>query len=350
VYIGKKFVQLLPESKHSALQAGYINMENDQHIKRKIRTIVITGASSGAGRAIALAFARHGDHLVIASRNIAALEELASECTMFGAEVKCIACDTSHYHQVLNLASAAADGGEIDIWVNNAGVLAIGNFDQTPMEVSEQVIRTNLLGYMHGAHAVLPYFKKQGYGILINNISIGGFLPVPFGAGYSAAKFGLRGFSASLKSELRSYPNIHVCDAFPGFLDTPGMQHAANYTGKVLKPGPLVYDPDRLANEILKLSLNPRPEKMVGSFASLMRLSSALFPTLTTAIAGSIIRTYLKHTKAIPPTNGNIFCTVEYGNAVHGGWGIPGKPKAHRKYIALGAVILLSALLIKKNS
>ncbi|WP_369800130.1 SDR family NAD(P)-dependent oxidoreductase [Pedobacter sp. Leaf216] len=238
----------------------------------------------------------------------------------------------------------------MDVWVNNAGVLAIGEFDVTPMEVSEQVVKTNLLGYMHGAHAVLPYFKTQGHGILINNISIGGFLPVPFGAGYSAAKFGLRGFSAALKAELRHLPNIHVCDAFPGFLDTPGMQHAANYTGKVLKPGPIVYDPSRLANEMVKLSINPMAEKMVGSFSTLMRFSRTILPGLTTAIAGSVIRTYLKHAKKTEITSGNVFNPVNFGNSVYGGWGIPGKPKAHRKYIALGAAVLLSALLIKKNA
>jgi len=325
-------------------------MEQDQNIKANIRTVVVTGASSGAGRAIALAFAANGDRVVIAARNIDALKDLAVECENAGGATECVACDTADYHQVLNLAATAAKiGTGIDVWINNAGVLAIGSFDQTPMEVSEQVIKTNLLGYMHGAHAVMPYFKKQGFGILINNISIGGFLPVPFGAGYSAAKFGLRGFSASLKSELKKYPNIHVCDAFPGFLDTPGIQHAANYTGKVLKPGPVVYDPNRLAHEVFKLSLNPRSEKMVGSFSILMRLSRALFPSLTTAIAGSVIRTYLKHAKTIAPTNGNIFSPVAYGNSVHGGWGIPGKPKAHRKYVALGAGLLLGALLIKRK-
>ncbi|MGM9478091.1 SDR family oxidoreductase [Pedobacter sp. GSP4] len=325
-------------------------MEQHKNTAHNTRTIVVTGASSGAGRAIALAFAANHDRLVISSRNLVALEELASECESLGAEVKCVACDTSDYHQVINLAAQAADFRDgIDVWVNNAGVLAMGSFDETPMEVSEQVIRTNLLGYMHSAHAVMPYFKNQGHGILINNISIGGFLPVPFGAGYSAAKFGLRGFSASLKSELRAYKNIHICDAFPGFLDTPGMQHAANYTGKALKPGPLVYDPNRLANEILKLSLNPRPEKMIGSFSTLMRLSRALLPTLTTTIAGSLIRSYLTHAKTIGPTNGNIFSPVAYGNSVHGGWGMPGKPKAHRKYIAIAAGLLLSALLIKRK-
>ncbi|WP_316846771.1 SDR family oxidoreductase [Pedobacter psychrodurus] len=319
-------------------------------IENKKRNIVVTGASSGAGRAIALAFASNGDNLTIGSRNLSALKELAEECSLHGVSVKCVETDVADYHSVINLAATASETyGSIDVWVNNAGVLAIGEFDITPMEVSEQVIRTNLLGYMHGAHAALPYFKAQGNGILINNISIGGFLPVPFGASYSAAKFGLRGFSSALKSELVKYPKIFVCDVFPGFLDTPGMQHAANYTGKVLKPGPIVYDPNRLAQEIIKLSLNPKKEKMVGSFSSLLRISRVIFPELTDRISGSIITTYLKQAKSIEPTSGNLFNPVDFGNSVYGGWGIPGRPKAHRKYIAIGALVFISALLIRKK-
>jgi short-subunit dehydrogenase len=85
------------------------------------------------------------------------------------------------------------------------------------MAVHEQVIKTNLLGYMNGAHAALPIFKQQGAGILINNISIGGFLPVPYGAGYSAAKFGLRGWSEALKGELTEWPGHSRLRPVPGF-------------------------------------------------------------------------------------------------------------------------------------
>lgn len=153
---------------------------------------------------------------------------------------------------------------------------------------------------------------------------------------------------AALKSELKDYSGIHVCDAFPGFLGTPGMHHAANYTGKSLKPGPIVYDPFRLPQAIFKLSRHPRPEKMVGSFSILMR-SYGLVPALTRGVASAVIKTYLKQAKEIPATSGNIFNPVEYGHAAHGGWGLPGKPKAHRKYIALGALVLLSGFLLAKK-
>jgi len=317
----------------------------------KNKTIVITGASSGTGKAIALEFAAQQPKLVLASRNKEALLNCAAECELLGAKVKCVVTDVTDDDAMINLAAEANSfGGKIDIWVNNAGVLAAGTFEETPMAVHEQVIRTNLMGYMNGAHAVMPYFKKQEHGVLINNISIGGFLPVPYGVGYSASKFGLRGFSAALKAELSDWPHIYVCDAFPAFLDTPGIQHAANYTGKVLKPAPPVYDPRRVAIAIVKLALKPKKETMIGSTSILLRLAHGLFPDLTRNIAGVMIKTYLKNAVDLPKTNGNVFSPVDYGNAVYGGWGLPGKPKAHRKYIAGGLLAISAIGLLLLNS
>ena len=316
------------------------------------RTIVITGASSGAGKAIALAFAEQKDRLVLAARNLTELNEVALECEHLGAIVRCVQADVTEPGDMIKLAADADDFGPgIDVWVNNAGVLAVGLFDEMPMAVIDQVIKTNLMGYIHGAHAVLPYFKKQDRGIIINNISIGGFLPVPYGVGYSASKFGLRGFSGALKSELINYPDIHVCDAFPAFLDTPGIQHAANYTGKSIKPAPPVYDPTRVAMAIVKLAANPRSETMIGSISTLLRASYGLFPAITRTIAGAVISSYLKRAEQIEKTDGNLFSPVKFGNAVHGGWGLPGKPKAHRKYIAGGLMLIAATgfLLLKKR-
>jgi short-subunit dehydrogenase len=315
--------------------------------------IVITGASSGAGRAAALAFAARKSYLVLAARNEAALNEVKAECEELGAAVLVVPTDTSDARAMINLANAAVDWKDrIDVWINNAGVLAAGDFDKTPMAVHEQVIKTNLLGYMNGAHAVLPIFKEQQWGTLINNISIGGFLPVPYGAGYTAAKFGLRGWSEALKGELTEWPEIYVCDLFPAFLDTPGIQHAGNHTGKVLKPAPPVYDPNRLAQAMVSLAQNPRSNTYVGSASLLLKLSHAVFPELTTKVTGFVMRRYLNSADSIALSDGNVFNTVDYGMATHGGFGLPGEPKAHRKYIMAALMTGLAAgfYLIKKNN
>lgn len=164
-----------------------------------------------------------------------------------------------------------------------------------------------------------------------------------FTIGFSACKFGLRGFSAALKAELSNWPGIHICDVFPAFLDTPGIQHAANYTGKYLKPAPPVYDPRRVAMAIVKLAEKPRPEVMVGSLSSFLRISYSLFPGMTRGITAKVIRYYLNHADVMPKSDGNVFGPVDYGNSVYGGWGLPGKPKAHRKYITAGLLLVAAA-------
>lgn len=298
----------------------YTNTKDKQSMKGK--TVVITGASGGAGRAIAVEFARAGAKLVLAGRRSMALEEVVEECNETGAEsAVAITTDVTDAAAVLLLAKTAFEiYGRIDVWVNNAGILAAGSFTDTPIEVLDQVIKTNLMGYLHGAHAVLPYFIGQQRGILINNISIGGWFPVPYATGYSASKFGLRGFSEALRGELTRWPEIYVCDAFPAFLDTPGIRHAANFTGRYLKPAPPVYDPRKLAVAIVKLAHNPKPSVTIGSIATFLRLSHFLFPALSRNITAKVIESYLKVADHVPLTNGNVFRPLKYGSGVYGGW------------------------------
>lgn len=316
------------------------------------KTVVITGASSGAGRAAALEFARHNVYLVLASRNQQALEEAAAECRELGSATLIVVTDVTDQGAMINLANAAYDWqGSLDIWINNAGVLAAGKFDVTPMEIHKQVITTNLLGYMNGAHAVMPFFKRQKKGVLINNISIGGYLPVPYGAGYSASKFGLRGFSEALKGELSSWPDIYVCDLFPAFLDTPGILHAANYTGRQLRPAPPVYDPNRLAKAMVMVAMNPSSNTYVGSTSTILKFAHTLFPELMTKATAVFMRQYFHVANPISDSDGNVFSPVAYGMSTHAGFGLPTKPKAHRKYIiaALVAGFAIAAYTLNKR-
>ncbi len=292
------------------------------------KVIVITGASSGVGRATALAMAQRGASLVLAARREYVLDEVAEECKVLGGKALVVPTDVTDGDAVKILAAAADEwGGKIDVWLNNAGVLAAGPFEETPIDVHDQVIKINLLGYIHGAHAVIPYFKQQGYGILINNISVGGWFPTPYAVGYSASKFGLRGFSEALQGELHNWPNIHVCDVYPAFLDTPGIQHASNYTGHVLRPAPPVYDPQKVAETITNLVLKPRKSAIVGSVVSFLKLAHDLFPSLSRNITAGTMETYFKNADTIKETDGNLFEPTEYGTSIHGGWRTPPSPR-----------------------
>lgn len=316
------------------------NHDSDRSPLLYQKIVVITGASSGVGCAAALAFARAGAHLVLAARRENALAEVVKECEELGGKAIAVKTDVTDAKEMQQLAKAAADfGGGIDVWINNAGVLAAGEFTETPVDVHDQVIRINLMGYLHGAYAVLPYFKKQGHGTLINNISVGGWFPVPYAVGYSASKFGLRGFSEALRGELYAYPHIHICDLFPGFLDTPGIQHAANYTGRELQPAPPVSDPQRVAAAMVYLTLRPQGTKTVGIMASFLRLAHALLPGLSRRITASVTEGYLKNAKPIASTSGNLFEPVDYGTSIHGGWNSSADAETRKKKLTTALLI-----------
>lgn len=307
------------------------------------KTIVITGATSGVGRATALEFAALHATLILAARREVILAELAEECELLGAKVLTVGTDVTDAEAVKRLAHEAFNfSGKIDVWINNAGVLAAGEFDDTPIEIHKKVIETNLMGYVYGAHAVLPYFKDQGYGVLINNISVGGWMATPYAVGYTASKFGLIGFSESLRGELIKWRDIHVCNLFPAFLDTPGMQHAANYTGKVLRPAPPVYLPQRVAHAMVKLVQKPKNSTTTDLAAPFLKIAYSTFPNLTLGITSKIMEGYFKRADPIPSTSGNVLSPVKYGSSVEGGWQYLLKSKASP--VVGKAAILLAGL------
>ena len=288
------------------------------------KTIVITGASSGIGRAAAIAFAENGAKLVLAARREDALKTVADECRAFGAEAIAVKTDVTDAEAMKRLAGIAAEfGGKIDVWINNAGIGIVGEFTQTPVTSHQRVIETNLLGYVHGAHAALPYFKRQLYGVLININSLGGWVAQPYSVAYAASKWGLRGFSEALRGELLKYREIHICDIFPGFIDTPGFQRSANYIGRKIKPIPPVYDARRVAKAIVSLAVRPKNAVTVGTSAIIMKFLNTLFPRVFQSVFVTLLDFYFKRAKKVPVSDGSLFESDGTDTGIDGGWRSP---------------------------
>lgn len=284
-------------------------------------TIVITGASSGNGKALALKLAQEGANLVLAARREDLLQELAFECELHGVRALAVKTDITKDEELRHLyTQALLFSPTIDVWFNNAGVLAMGEFSKTPWELCYQTLMTNLMGSMHAAHLIIPHFIKNGKGTLIHMNSLSAFIPTPHVVAYSASKMGLKGLSEALRYELTPYKDIHVCDVFATFLDSTGMDHAANFTGHKLAPPPPVLDPCDVADAIIKLIQNPKPSITLGVNSYLGRFARGVAPETLGKIMDKLTRFALKKSPKEPVTEGAVLEPTEKGAGIHGGW------------------------------
>lgn len=289
--------------------------------------VVITGASSGIGKATALAFARNGARLAIAARRLPELEATATACREAGAEVVSVETDVADEAQVQALAGKAVETfGRIDVWFNNAGVDAFGSFSEIPKEAFERVIQINLMGTVHGSRAALARFREQGSGVLINNASIAGTCPMPFHSAYVASKFAIRGFSHALRQELANLPAIQVCTVCPSSIDTPLWQRSANYSGRKVKPLDPVHPVEKVAEIVVELARLPQREVFAGATGWVLSEQHAAAPELTEGLVAGFAARDLFRDAPAERSDGALFEPQAGDGGASGGWGRPGRP------------------------
>ncbi|WP_419808260.1 SDR family oxidoreductase [Sphingomonas sp.] len=274
----------------------------------QVKRIVVSGASSGIGAATAIAFAAKGARLVLAARGVEGLEDTAARCRAAGGQAHVVTCDVTDADAVARLVQEANGVlGGIDLWFSDVGVGVVGRFVDVPMADHKRVIDANLVGHMTEAHALLPIFLAQGHGIWVNMISVGGFVATPWAAAYAASKFGLRGFSQALRGEMSKIARIHICDVYPTFVDTPGIDHAGNHAGGALGLPVGALTPETVAKAVVRLADHPRDTTVVGAPALAMKLAQFFVPNLGAAAMNGFMDSWFAHAAPAPATDGVLF-------------------------------------------
>lgn len=305
---------------------------------------MVTGASSGIGRATAHAFAKDGARLVLAARSAETLEEVAAECAKRGAEVITVPTDISDESRVQTLmSSAVAAFGRVDVCVANASVSSYGTFETTPPEVFRRIVETNLFGPVHTARAVLPHFRSQGRGTLILIGSVYSKITSPYISPYVISKFGLLGFTEVLRQELRKAKDIHVCLVLPATIDTPIYQHAANYTGKRVHPLPPAVSPHRVAKAVLRNAQRPRPVTVVGQIQRTFIPVHSFFPRFYDQCVNPVMDLLALRKDPTPHSSGTVFTPDPSSNQITGNW------RAGRVKHLAGAILTTWLILRKRR-
>ncbi|WHF52780.1 SDR family NAD(P)-dependent oxidoreductase [Chryseobacterium gotjawalense] len=326
-------------------------MENKEinHGELRGKTVVITGGTSGVGKAAAEAFALEGCNVVVAARGREGLDETVALCHDLEVVALGVQTDVSDAQQVQHLAEQALQfNGRIDIWINNAGVMASGKFEEIPVETMDQLVKTNLLGFLHGAHTVLPIFKKQKEGILINNISIGGWMPAPYSTAYSSTKFGIRGMVEGLQGEVSDEPNIHIVGLYPGIQRSTGNMHSAKYSGLDFKIPPFSSDPRELAAKMVEAAKNPKKSIITDGYAHVMKVLYGLFPKTIINTASAVLRLAMKP-DADTNTDGNVNYQSKDPMRIYGELAIPVPSRKTKTVMMMAAGIALGFLYIKSK-
>lgn len=182
----------------------------------KNKVVIITGASSGIGKALAFEFGNKGAKIVITGRNKENLQIAAEELIKAKIDVTAIICDSSSDEQTKAMITKTIEAyGQIDLLINNAGISMRSMFETVNLNVLKQVMDINFWGTVYACHAALPYLKQTRGGI-IGISSIAGYRGLPVRTGYSASKYAMNGFLEALRTELID-TGVHVLTACPGF-------------------------------------------------------------------------------------------------------------------------------------
>jgi len=255
------------------------------------KVVVITGASSGIGRAVALALAREKAKLVLVARREPLLQSLAEEVRSGGGSALVLPLDLRDRNHVNTMiATTREEFGRIDILINNAGFGYLGTVEETPAAVVREIFTLNFEAPLLASQLVIPIMKAQGGGHIINVSSVVGRRGLPLNGIYCATKFALQGISESLRLEVKD-AGIDVSIVSPAATESEFGENVRR--GRIqakFKPTGSVQSAEEVARAIVECIRHPKLEVYPNRSSRLLTWASVLSP----AIVDRVLANYYK--------------------------------------------------------
>jgi NAD(P)-dependent dehydrogenase (short-subunit alcohol dehydrogenase family) len=284
------------------------------------QVVVVTGASSGLGRAIARAVGAAGSKVVVTARDAETLDELSKEIEAFGSEALVCPADHAVQDEVGQVVEQAFDRfGRIDTYIANAMVTVMSEADDLQAEELHRVIDVNFFGMVYGFWAALPYLNETG-GTFLHVSSALAYRGIPLQAAYCSSKAAGRTFLESARVELQNDGSpVDVCVVLPGAINTPQFDRSRQRIGFQPQPVPPIYQPEPFAQAVLHCCEQPVRELPLGWGAQKLLWGQKLSPRAGDRL---LLRNGWdsQHTSELKPVDSpdNLFTTLPTDPGAHG--------------------------------
>jgi NAD(P)-dependent dehydrogenase (short-subunit alcohol dehydrogenase family) len=295
------------------------------------KVVIVTGASAGVGRATAKAFARRGAFLGLIARDAEALETTKAELMQLGAPVAIQSCDVADADAVFAAAAAfERELGPIDVWVNAAMVTVFSPISEMTPDEFRRVTEVTYLGFVHGTLAALKYMRARNDGTIVQVGSALAYRGIPLQSAYCAAKFAIRGFTQSLRTELEhdgSRVRVSMVQ-LPG-VNTPQFDWARAHVGRHPRPVPPVFEPEVPARAILRAAREGKAEYWVSRTVAELVLGTMIAPRwIANYLARTTVEGQMTSELISPRRPDNLYAPVGRYHRTHGSFGKQAKRHA----------------------
>jgi short-subunit dehydrogenase len=278
--------------------------EYQMAVSLKDKVVLITGASSGFGASAAELFAREGAAVILAARRIDRLQDLAGKIQAQGGEAIAVPVDISEQAEIDNLVQTVLDiYDRIDILFNNAGFGRLDFLENlTTRRDIEMQVTINLVGTIQVTRAVLPYMFRRRQGHIINMSSVAGYIGAPSYTIYAATKYGVRGFTESLRREVSPF-GIKVSGIYPGPAATEFGQHtgSSGFKKKLRIPAWTTMTSESVAQKVIQVAKHPRRTVIMPWWFQPIIWVNYLFPAVVDWVIRKKFTDKFHHPDIYPP-------------------------------------------------